>query len=358
MTEAKKTSTVLEQKDVDAILKLPEADRPAAMKQLTDKVNADVNKLVGAAMEEAKTEEAKRQAETTANAPENTAEHPANHVDPNQPPAPTPEEAERARLDAEEAAAEQEAANHPAALTGKEKMQTIGTVGAITTLATMAGNSVPMLRWWPWLQTQPLATIPYNAAQAAMAPLIASVGTVPAFLLAGAGTLAGLGVIGKTANTIMRGAYALAGKEHKNTGLSPGRNIWYGAKTVTSPIWVPWECLKWIGRTARENIPGMASATGRRIGHEARHAVQWGVGGAAIAGGFAAMGAFSIGGPAGYLVFAGLGYGGNVLYRVWNRVVNKEPSTLSEGSNGYSADSHSAAHADDAHPAAAMAGAH
>ncbi len=160
---------------------------------------------------------------------------------------------------------------HPAALTGKQKLAALGAVGGVAALGALAASSVPLLPTvglttsvaanaaYAGLQAG-VATIPYLGlwAPAAYAGIQSGLGAIP-YLGAAAPVLggiastailapvaaAGLYGLGKVSNWVTQGALGIFGKSHESTGFGLRKNLWYGAKALTSPIWGTWEALKW-----------------------------------------------------------------------------------------------------------------
>lgn len=160
-----------------------------------------------------------------------------------------------------EIAATTEAEEHPAALTGKQKLATAATVVGLSAAAAAAANSAQVLT--PiGLATSPAALATYTWLQGAvntipwLGPLIPAMGTTLGTLALVPVVGAGLGVLGKAVNMGMRFFNA----EHKSTGLDPLQNIKYGAKVATFPLWGTWEALKWTYNKVAPIVTTPASA--------------------------------------------------------------------------------------------------
>lgn len=158
-----------------------------------------------------------------------------------------------------------DASLHPAAANGAMKTATGATLLAATGLAAYAGTGVAIptaletnyLAGGIWAgfnaigapvvaqTTAALSTIGIPAA-ASVAPWVAS---VPLAL----GGIAGLYAVGKLSNATMRGAYAFFGYKHPDTGWGT-RNLWYGAKAITSPVWGPLKGAWWLRGKAGEGL--------------------------------------------------------------------------------------------------------
>ncbi len=278
-------------------------------------------------------DEKHEQGETKHGHAEETAHvHPASHPEETLPP-PAPEP-------------------HPAALTGKAKSGTVATAFGLSALGAATVNGAPLLStlgldtspWAVWGATKLQAavqSVPYLGQWAAslgsLGPLTGTAAGAAVLMPATLGALYG---IGKVSNAVARlgvGAYNVIFNkqhEHKNTGLSIPKNLWYGAKAVTSPIWAPigfglWGLRKGAEKLGLQGKPGLIQAALARTGHEISNACKWGSLGMIgyTAGGIIGFGALpSLG--ATIIIGTGAGYGLNLLYRAYNRIANKQPSTM------------------------------